>query len=166
MVRRLAFISASAMVIQDSTGPSMALGSRHVKDSPSELVMLPMARLPRTKPKSLTLSKSLSRCTRIEVGSDEPSTLSSSSSLMKKKRAKALRFVLRYSLSDFWQLSSFSPSFCSVSRRPGSQHASTTFGFLAVAAMMVLKSLSMAPKRLASSGSCWRMSSLWKMPSR
>ena len=159
-------ISASAAVIHTSTAPSTADGVRTSKPSPSALSMAVTALLPRAKPKDLTLSNSFSRCTWMDVGSDVPSTDSNSSSEMKKNRGNAFRLASRYSDSDFWHRSSFSDSDCSVSRRLSLLHASTTLGDLIVAAMTAFHVLSMAANLRASSGSCCRMSSDEKMPSR
>ena len=57
--------------------------------------------LPWENLRNLVVVKNLSMCCWMKVGSEEPSTKRSSSSEMKKKRGKALRFVTRYSLNDF-----------------------------------------------------------------
>mmetsp|Transcript_46019 Transcript_46019/g.147056 ORF Transcript_46019/g.147056 Transcript_46019/m.147056 type:complete len:229 (-) Transcript_46019:4238-4924(-) len=159
MTCRVRCISASTASIQFSTAPSVDTGCRKSNFSPSLDVIPTTCLLPRAKVRLAQLSKSLSMCSCTDVGSEVPRMERSSSSEMKKKRGKLLRLVSRYSVRDFWHVSSSSLSFCSWSRRPSTEHASRMLVFLAVVSMIFFHALSMRSKRLASSGSWWRMSS-------
>ena len=106
-------------------------------------------------------------CSCTDVGSDVPSTESSSSSEMKKKRGNAFRFESRYSLSDFWHRSKFSAMSRRFASRFFTEQHSKMLTFLAVSFMISAQLLSILSKRFASSGSWSRMSSLpMKMLSR
>mmetsp|Transcript_24001 Transcript_24001/g.78099 ORF Transcript_24001/g.78099 Transcript_24001/m.78099 type:complete len:229 (-) Transcript_24001:825-1511(-) len=152
-------ISASTLVIHVSTAPSVEAAVRKSNDSPSELVIPTTVLLPRPNLSAAQLSKSLSMCSWTLVGSLVPKMDRSSSSEMKKKRGKALRFVSRYSERLFWQLSSWSLSCCSVSSRPSTLHASRMLVLFAVVTIIFFHVLSIRSNFFASSGSWCRMSS-------
>ena len=160
-------ISASTPSIHVSTAPSATQGSLNSKDSPSAEVMPRTVLFPRPNVSEAQLSYSFSMCSCTDVGSDVPSTASSSSSEMKKKRGNAFRFESRYSLSDFWHRSRFSAISCRFASRFFAEQHSRMLTFLAVSFMISAQLLSILSKRFASSGSWSRMSSLpMKMLSR
>ena len=156
---RDSFIWASTESIHTSTAPSAWTTVLKSNFSPSEEVMPTTFLLPLPKLSLAQLSNSLSMCSWTELGSEVPKMERSSSSLMKKNLGKALRLVSRYSLRHFWQVSSCSERSCRALSLPSTEHASSTFVFLAVSDMIFFHVLSMPSNRLASCGSWSLMSS-------
>ena len=155
-----ACISASTAVIHTSTAPPATTGSPNANDSPSvdSIPITDASARPVPKMSADAFENSFTRCSWTARGSCDPRMESSSSSEMKKNRGNAIRFVSRYSDSDFWHDSSSKTSVWSFPSRPSVWHASSTLVFLNVSFISLIHRVSIESNALASSGSCSRMS--------